>query len=271
MDWANVFLFLAFTLVTYIGSVVNRRNAETKGEEVKNDAVSTVNTIASDALKDMREARDELKKMGEDLQKERESRAYVEGQVEQITAQASQEKNRADKAQIKMALQDEQITKIYNQLGLMTDEFDTLKARLANVEAERDQLISDKARLTIENTEKDTAYETLMASVQGRIDQAVSDVRLELKQHYQTKISKLEALINAKDEEIAKLKSQIMEETHAQAHTSTNPIADNNPIVLPTAHPSPKRSDAGPTTNKPSQPRSNSGDNTSPTNNPVNT
>lgn len=270
MDWTSISLFLAYTLVTFLVSVVNRRNTETKGEAVKNEAISTVNGIATDALKDVSKTREELDLVRTELQKEREARAYVEGQVEQISAQATQEKARADKAQIKMTVQDGQITRIYNELKQITDEFDVVKRRLAKVEAERDDLIRDKARLITDLSAKGTAYDNLMASVQDRIDQAVSDVRLELKQHYQEKISKLEAQINAKDEEIAQLKLQLEETSHEKPSqpSTDNPVTAPIPI-LPPADPSPKRNNAGPTTNNPSQPRSNSGDNTNPTNNPA--
>ncbi|PSN79610.1 hypothetical protein C8B47_10760 [filamentous cyanobacterium CCP4] len=261
ITWGGIGLFFAYTLVTFLVSIVHRRNMETKGEEVKNESVAAVNKIAIDALNDVSEARAELAQMAKDLQAEREKRAYVEGQVEQLSTQSTQAKTRADNAQVQLALQDKQITKIYNDFQKMSDQFVTIKDRLSKVEAERDKLIREKSALHKELEEKGTAYEELMASIQDRIDNAVSDVRAELKQHYEDKILELDALISVKNDEIAQLKLQIQEETLNETSTPSND-SPNSDIPAPGSHAdsSTGRPHTGSTTVPASPSRSDTGD-----------
>lgn len=260
LTWGSIGLFFAYTLVTFLVSIVQRRNIKSQGEEVKNESVSAVTKIALNALDDVEKARAELKQMANDLQAERERRAYVEGQVEQLSTQSTQAKTRADNAQVQLALQDKQITKIYNDFQKMSDQFVTIKDRLSKVEAERDKLIRDKAELETALEEKGTAYDELMASIQERIDKAVSDVRAELKQHYEDKISELDALISVKNDEIAQLKRQIQEETLDETSTpgTTNPISDI-PAPGSRADPGTRRPHTGSRTNPASDSRGDTG------------
>lgn len=241
LTWGSVILFLAYVGVTFIASIVTRRNVDAKGEAIKNETVATVNVIAKDALVDSRLARDELAD-------EREKRARLEGQVAQLSNQATYEKDRADKAQTKLAFQDDQITKLFNQVQYMSDQMKDFEDRLEQAEAEKQQLIADKTTLQTELSQKERAYDELLQSLQSRIDAAVANVRSEIETTYQHQLDQLNEQIREKDTEINKLKSKLKETTHEiqQANPSSNPSpADAHQPDSPPSTGSDRASNAG--------------------------
>ena len=225
----QILLFLGFTLVTYLASIVNRRNVDSKGEQAKNEAVGAVNKIATEALSDVRNAT-------KTLLSESEKRARLEGKVEQLAKQVESERTKSEKAALKAALQDKQITTLFNDLQDMSGKLNTVRQRLAEVEEEKALLVEDKRKLENALDKKGDAYDELIASIQGRIDEAVSDVESKLRQHYQEKISLLEQQIHNKDLEIEHLKSKIEEETHHEDPTNTpKSIPTNDATTIPNA------------------------------------
>ena len=222
LSWGGIILFLAFVAVSYLSSVVNRRNIDTNAEQVKNEAVGLVNEVAKDALGDLRAATQMLLSEGE-------KRARLEGQVGQLVNQLNEERRRADSASLKSSHQDEQITKLYNQVQVVDETLKAVKTQLTRVQRE-------KAELETTLADERQAYEELMTSIEHRIEQAVSDVRDQMQHHYESKIAQLEQQIRNKDLEIEQLKSKIQEETHHEEPTITpQPIttADDATITKP--------------------------------------
>lgn len=206
LSWGGLILFLAFVVVSYLNAMVNRKNIDVKGEQVKNEAVGAVNEIARDTLSDLRNATQMLLSEGE-------KRARLEGQVQQLVYQVGVERTRADEARLKSVKQDDQITALYNQVQKQGDDLKTLKGRLSQVQLEKIELEATLA-------EERKAYEELMTSIEQRIEQAVSDVREQMRQHYEQKIASLEKQIREKDAQIEQLQSILDKES--QSHETLN-------------------------------------------------
>lgn len=240
LSWGGIALFLAFVAVSYLNAMVNRKNIDAKSEQVKNEAVGAVNEIARDTLSDLRNATQMLLSEGE-------KRARLEGQVQQLVHQIGIERNRADDARLKSLKQDEQITSLYNQVQSQGDDIKTLKGRLTQVQREKQELEDTLA------SERE-AYEQLMTSIEQRIEQAVSDVRHQMQQHYEQKIALLEEQIRAKDAQIEQLKIKLAEEStsHETTTDSTHTITADDGIAI--------TGDNGTGNNRPTGTDTNAGD-----------
>ncbi|MEL7434957.1 MAG: hypothetical protein AAFN11_13515, partial [Chloroflexota bacterium] len=222
LTWGNIILFAAFTFITFAQGILNTRvNAkriENKSDEVKNDTVQAMNTIAQDTLADARDVRDIAMKAKDDVATEREARARLEGEVSQLSEQNKELRTRAEQAQVQAALTQKSLDELKTNYLSVSSDMDEMRQRMTKLEEERDILAKERDRLVKDLNEKDDAYTELMESVQARIDKAVSDVRIELTEDYEKRIATLEARIKEKDAEIAQLEKLLEETTpHDQA------------------------------------------------------
>lgn len=264
----QITLFAIFTLITFgqgiAQAVVNRRQVNNQGEEIRNETMSAMNDIAKDALGDFRSA-------SNNLYGEVEKRAKLEGTVEQLVRDLELERIRANQAEAAVAEQngkseerDKQVTKLFNQVQEISEELTSVKQRLEQAEKDKARLIKEKDLLQVSLGERESDYDSLMESVQSRIDKAVSDVREELRQDYERQLENLRQQIRDKDVEINMLKAKLQEESPDEKNSPTQPIpypddsADGQSATIPPIDPSAGR-DRKPPSDTGSHPDSGTG------------
>ena len=224
MEWLNptsLALFFAYTLVTLLAALVGRIWVNNMGDKAKNLAVEAVTGMVTDAVKDARDAR-------QDLILEREKRANLEGRVDSVMTQATEEKRRADTAYQKLAKQDTQIDKLSSEVNQLTSDIKAIRDRLTQVEGEKKALEAEKHKLQNDLSTQSEEYRHLMNSIQERIDKAVADVREELRVKYEERITKLEQEISERDKEIGKLTALLKEK---ESHEFPNPSVSLDPAA----------------------------------------
>jgi uncharacterized phage infection (PIP) family protein YhgE len=229
-----ILLFFAYTAVLLIAAVVAMINVGNVGKKAEAGAIEAVTKAFSGSIDDARQARIELTD-------EREKRAKVEGKVESLMTQVTQEKQRADSAHEKMSKQDNQIEELIRKVGDLNSDLTSIRERLTKVEAEKKALEDEKKRLLSDLNTQGEDYRKLMISIQERIDKAVADVKETLRLEYEGRITRLENEIRLRDEEIVNLKALLKEsESHEPQNSVPNPADSADP-----AAPSPTAPGAG--------------------------
>ncbi len=235
MTLSSILLFALYTCIMLVSSIVlssvRKRDEATNNERVQNQAIATVNEHFSDAIEEVKLARKEASVA-------RDKHAHLEGRVEELMRQTTEEKQRADSYVEKHVLQDHQISDLKKNMDELKKEQALILKRLSQVEDEKKALEQEKEQLEKTLNTQSEDHQAFMKNVQQRIDEAVENVRVELKAHYETRINELVEQIRQRDKEIAQLKSQLEEKSHEQTNPSTISTDSDSP------NPDPQPSDA---------------------------
>jgi chromosome segregation ATPase len=210
---SSIILFFLYTMVALLAALVAKISIGNMGDKAKNQAVAAVTLMVTDAVKESRE-------LSVKLLDERDKRARLEGKVDTIMNQATEEKRRADTAHEKLAKQNQQIENLGREVNKLTSDVRSLRERLNKAEAEKKALEEEKAKLQNQLSTQGEDYRKLMDSVQAKIDKAVAEVKEELRLQYEKLISDLNVQIQARDEEIKSLQALLKEkESHEEETT----------------------------------------------------
>jgi predicted nucleic acid-binding Zn-ribbon protein len=220
---ASIILFLAFTLVSVLAALASRINSSAITKKAEAGAIEAVTKAFSGSIDEAKQARQDVLQARVELTDEREKRAKIEGKVESLMTQVTQEKQRADSANERLSKQTNQIEELVRKVGDLTSDINTIRERLAKVEAEKKALEDEKKRLQSDLTTQGEDYRNLMASIQERIDKAVADVKEALRLEYEGRITRLENEIRLRDEEIVNLKALLKE---SESHEPQNPVSN---------------------------------------------